>query len=256
MTDDDASPPPTSPPKGTGSLQPPPFQPPPFAHEARTEPYLSRQFALRVGELTILLVAIVGAIALGLGITDYFAVHRYILAYLVAYAGFRYADLMIRDELQEQPPHEEELSRRITTQLPLLLMFAAAPFERTYLYGGFAPRWVSALGLLLELLGMWLALGARIQLGFFSAGRTDRPFLVRTGFFRYIRHPTFAGVYLVLIGWPLIYGAPITLVATAIIAWVSMRRQILEEESGLLSIFGEEYEHYMRTTDAIVPNIW
>jgi protein-S-isoprenylcysteine O-methyltransferase Ste14 len=63
-------------------------------------------------------------------------------------------------------------------------------------------------------------------------------------------------MYLVLIGWPLIYGAPITLVATAIIAWISMSRQILEEESGLLSVFGEEYEIYMRTTDALVPNIW
>jgi protein-S-isoprenylcysteine O-methyltransferase Ste14 len=252
---DDAPPPHTNPPRGTGSLRPPAAGTPPLIHEAHTKPYLSPQFALRVGELTILLVAIVGAIALGLGITDYFGAHRYILAYLVAYAGFRYADLMIRDELQEQPPREE-LSRRISSQLPLLLMFAAAPFERTYLYGGFAPRWASALGLLIELLGMWLALGSRIQLGFLTAGRTDRPFLVQTGFFRYIRHPTFAGVYLVLLGWPLIYGAPIVLVATAIISWISMRRQILEEESALISIFGEEYENYMRTTDALVPNIW
>ncbi len=254
MNDDDALPSPEGKTKGTGSL-PPTMDAPPALHETRTAPYLSRQFALRVGELTILLVAIVGAIALGLGITDYFAAHRYILAYLVAYAGFRYADLMIRDELAEQPPREE-LSRRISSQLPLLLMFAAAPFERTYVYAGLAPRWAAALGLLLELLGMWLALGARIQLGFLTAGRTDRPFLVRTGFFRYIRHPTFAGVYLVLIGWPLIYGAPITLVVAAIIAWLSLRRQIQEEESGLLSIFGEEYENYMRATDALVPNIW
>lgn len=254
MTPDDTSPPPADHAKGTSSLQQPAGVPP-MVHEARTEPYLSRQFALRVGELTILLVAIVGAVALGLGITDYFAVHRYILAYIVAYAGFRYADLMIRDELQEQPPREE-LSRRISNQLPLLLMFAAAPFERTFVYGGLAPRWAAALGLLIELLGMWLALGARIQLGFLGAGRTDRPLLVRTGFFRYIRHPTFAGVYLVLIGWPMIYGAPITLVASAIISWISLRRQILEEESGLLSIFGEEYENYMRATDALVPNIW
>jgi len=250
----DESPPSGNPSEVTGSLMPPAADPP-LTHEARTQAYLSRQFVLRVGELTILLVAIVGAIALGLGITDYFAAHRYILAYLVAYAGFRYADLMIREELQEQPPREE-LSRRISSQLPLLLMFAAAPFERTYIYGGFTPRWASALGLLIELLGMWLALGARIQLGFLGAGRADRPLLVRTGFFRYIRHPTFAGVYLALIGWPLIYGAPITLVATAIVSWISMRRQILEEESALISIFGEEYENYMRETDALVPNIW
>src|SRR5579863_9244468 len=50
----------------------------------------------------------------------------------IAYAGFRYADLMIRDELHE-PPQREELSRRIASQLPLLVMFAGAPFERTYI---------------------------------------------------------------------------------------------------------------------------
>lgn len=253
MTPDETSTPQPEPRAATGSLKPPVLESsPPLG--SRTA-YFRHGLALRTGELTILLVAVVGAIALGLGITDYFGAHRYVLGYLIAYAGFRYADLMIRDELHEAP-QREELSRRIAAQLPLLAMFAGAPFERTYIYQGWAPHWSSALGLLFALLGLWLALGARIQLGFLTIGSADRPMLIQTGLFRYIRHPTFLGVFLLLIGWPLIYGAPITFVLTVIIAWFSLRRQILDEEIQLLATFGEEYELYMRRTDALIPNIW
>ncbi len=120
-------------------------------------PHFIRGLALHFAETAIFLVAVIGAIALGLGITAYFGEHHYVLAYLVAYAGFRFSDLIVREDAEDRPPHEE-LSRRIVVQLPLLVVFAAAPFERTYVYGGAATAWSSALGLLVELLGMWLAL--------------------------------------------------------------------------------------------------
>ena len=115
----------------------------------------------------IFLVAVVGAVALGLAITSYFTAHTYIAAYLLAYAGFRCADLLVREEYGPDPARDAVV-RRVADQGPLLLLFFAAPFERTYLWGGEAPRWLSGLALALELGGLWLALGARIQLGFFS----------------------------------------------------------------------------------------
>ena len=102
-------------------------------------PHFIRGLALHFAETAIFLVAVIGAIALGLGITAYFAEHRYVLAYLVAYAGFRCSDLIVREDAEDRPPHEE-LWRRIIVQLPLLVVFAAAPFERTYVYGGVGAR--------------------------------------------------------------------------------------------------------------------
>src|SRR5579862_62442 len=219
-------------------------------------PHFMRDLALRFAETSIFLVAVIGAIALGLGITAYFAEHRYVLAYLVAYAGFRFSDLIVREDAEDSPPHEE-LTRRISAQLPILLVFAAAPFERTYVYGGSAPAFVRALGLLLELLGMWLALGARIQLGFFTAGRTpERPVLVTRGFYHYLRHPIYAGTFLVTFGWTLIYGAPVTAVLTLIIGAFLAQRRIKSDEAMLRARFGEEYDDYKRVTDALVPVIW
>jgi protein-S-isoprenylcysteine O-methyltransferase Ste14 len=219
-------------------------------------PHFIRSLALRFAEEAILLIAVVGAIAMGLGITSYFTEHRYVLAYLAAYAGFRFADLIVREDAEDSPAHEE-LSQRIAVQLPILVTFAAAPFERTYIYGGSAPAWVSALGLLIALWGMWLALGARVQLGFFTSGRTaGHPVLVKSGFYRYVRHPIYAGRYLVTFGWPLIYGAPITAVLTLIAGGVFAHRRMKSEEAEMRAQFGEEYDAYIRGTDALVPSIW
>ena len=220
------------------------------------QPHFIRSLALHFAETTIFLVAVIGAIALGLGITAYFAEHDYMLAYLVAYAGFRFSDLIVREDAEDRPAHDE-LARRIYVQLPILVVFAAAPFERTYVYGGSAATMSSALGLFLELLGMWLALGARIQLGFFTAGRTpEHPVLVRRGFYRYIRHPIYAGTFLVTFAWTLIYGAPVTAILTLIIGAFFAYRQMKSEEAALRTRFGEEYDSYRRETDALIPAIW
>ncbi len=220
------------------------------------QPHFIRSLALHFAETTIFLVAAIGAIALGLGITAYFAEHDYMLAYLVAYAGFRFSDLIVREDAEDRPAHEE-LARRIYVQLPILIVFAAAPFERTYVYGGAAPALSSAIGLLIELLGMWLALGARIQLGFFTAGRTpEHPVLVKRGFYRHIRHPIYAGTFLVTFAWTLIYGAPVTAILTLIIGAVFAHRQMKSEEEALRARFGEEYDGYRRETDALIPAIW
>jgi protein-S-isoprenylcysteine O-methyltransferase Ste14 len=217
-----------------------------------------RNFFLRLGELLIFLVAVVGSVALGLAITSYFRAHTYIAAYLLAYAGFRCADLLVREEYGPNPTRDA-LSQRIADQAPLLILFFAAPFERTYLYGGEAPRWISGLALALELAGLWIALGARIQLGFFSWERRDgveQRVLVRRGFYRFIRHPVYAGIYLALIAWPIAYGAPISGVLTVVIVAMVLNRLIKEEEEGLVARYGDEYRQYQEESDAMIPNLW
>jgi protein-S-isoprenylcysteine O-methyltransferase Ste14 len=217
-----------------------------------------RNFFLRLGELAIFLVAVVGAVALGLAITSYFTAHTCIAAYLLAYAGFRCADLLVRDDYGPDPARDAVV-RRVADQGPLLLLFFAAPFERTYLWGGEASRWISGLALALELVGLWLALGARIQLGFFSWEKRngiEKHVLVRRGFYRFIRHPVYAGVYLALIAWPIAYGAPISAVLTVVIVGMVTGRLIGREEKVLIERYGDEYRKYQDESDAMIPNLW
>jgi protein-S-isoprenylcysteine O-methyltransferase Ste14 len=216
-----------------------------------------RPVDVRLTELVVFLVAAVGAVALGLGISDYFIAHLYICAYLVAYAGFRFADLLVREDF-EPAPDTARLSGSIMGQLPVLLLFAAAAFERTYIYGAEPARWIQAIGFLLELLGLWLALGARIQLGYFSS--VPQPDgsrrLVRNGLYRHIRHPIYLGEFLVVFAWTLVLGAPIVAIITVIVAVIAGRHRIAEDEAKLLAQFGDEYAQYMRETDAIIPSLW
>ncbi len=222
-----------------------------------TQSLSRRDLVVRVVEQIVFVTAVVGAVALGLGITDYLGEHRYVAAYLLAYVGFRFADLMVGEHPYHRLP-SAAFNERILNELPVLIFFGAAPFERTFLYGGEAPAWLQALGLLLELIGLWLALGSRVQLHFFSSDRSgrERMVLVKTGFYKYVRHPVYAGVLLVLLAWPLVYGAPITAIVTIIVGAIVAHRQIVADEKILLARFGEEFEEYRRSSDALIPSIW
>ncbi len=209
-----------------------------------------------LGELLIYLAAIVGAIGLGLGMTSYFATHRYVAAYLIAFAGFVIAEHLVY--AAEQGGHPDPAFSYTVGRLPILLLFFAAPFERTYIYGGQVPGWAGALGLLLELLGLWLALGARIQWSYFAASAPEsaRHGVISNGFYRRIRHPIYAGSFLVLLAWPFEYGAPLTFLIVLAVGATVLRREIAIEEGTMLARHGEGYAAYQRTTDSMIPGIW
>jgi protein-S-isoprenylcysteine O-methyltransferase Ste14 len=216
-----------------------------------------RRIDIRISELAVFLVAVIGAVALGLGIIQYFTEHPYTLAYLIAYAGFRLADVLVREDF-EPPPDTTLLLGSILRQIPVLVLFAAAPFERTYFYGGEVARWVQAIGLLMELVGLWLALGARIQLGFFSSAPVPggAHSLVRNGLYGRMRHPIWLGEFLVIFAWSLEFGAPITAAFTLIFGIVMGRMRANTEEAAMMAQFGDEYARYMQNTEKFIPGIW
>jgi protein-S-isoprenylcysteine O-methyltransferase Ste14 len=255
--DSETIPPSTPLPKDTGSLTQPSGTPAGL-DSGGAGTLVSRAMMLQAGQQAIFLTAVIGAVALGLGITDYFRDHHYVAAYLLAFIGFRFADLLVGEDHPQETEPASVSSRRVTDQIALLILFAAAPFERTYLYGGEAPSWMGALGLLIELGGLWLALGSRIQLHFFSSDRSGREqmVLVKTGFYRYIRHPAYGGILLVALAWPLEYCAPIVWVLTLIIGVTVAHREIKSDEEILAARFGAEFEDYRRATDALIPSIW
>jgi protein-S-isoprenylcysteine O-methyltransferase Ste14 len=224
---------------------------------ALVAPIARRDFTVRLAELLIRLVAIIGAIAIGLGISAYFISHPYVVAYLISYAAFRLADLLMRDQTT-LGLDTARLARRMIYELPLLALFFGAPFERTFIYGGESPRWLGTLGLLIELAGIWLVLGARIQRAFFASegNHNSRRAMIRNGLYRFIRHPIYTGEFLVMLGWPFEYCAPITLLIAAMLGFVFVNRRIRREEADMLAEYGDAYVAYMHSTDRMIPNLW
>jgi protein-S-isoprenylcysteine O-methyltransferase Ste14 len=217
----------------------------------------TRDFTVRLAELALQLIAIIGAVAVGLGITAYFSAHRHVAAYLISYAAFRVADLLLRDQAA-LGLDSARFARRMLYELPLLVLFFGAPFERTYIYGGEAPRWSATLGLLIELAGIWLVLGARIQREYLAPGGNhgSHRALIRSGLYRFIRHPIYTGEFLVTLGWPLEYQAPITLLLAATLGFAFVNRRIRRDETDMLAEHGDAYAEYMRVTDRMIPNLW
>lgn len=75
--------------------------------------------------------------------------------------------------------------------------------------------------------------------------------VIKTGPFRYVRHPMYLGNALWVLGAVLIYwNWAALLLATSIL---SMTARAKREEQALLETLGDEYREYMRETPAFLP---
>jgi protein-S-isoprenylcysteine O-methyltransferase Ste14 len=72
-------------------------------------------------------------------------------------------------------------------------------------------------------------------------------YLVTTGYYRYIRHPSYFGLFLALLGWFLVFRCWIGCVVALLLVPLAIP-EIRKEEKMLLDEFGEEYAAYQRRT--------
>ena len=110
-------------------------------------------------------------------------------------------------------------------------------------------------GTALTVAGALIAVWARWHLGGnWSAAVTikERHSLVRTGPYRFVRHPIYTGLLLAAIGTAVAYGEVrgIVAVGLAFLAWFTKSKR---EEAFLESQFGEAYQGYRRETKALIP---
>ena len=80
--------------------------------------------------------------------------------------------------------------------------------------------------------------------------------VVRTGPYRYIRHPSYSGMILFCIGYGLVAQNWLSLIAAVLFPTVSLLYRIKIEEAALLQGIGAEYEEYQKGTKKLIPMIW
>jgi len=125
----------------------------------------------------------------------------------------------------------------------------------------------------LFLLGDWLTwVGVAIMIGavifrryvifylgkFFTATvqiRQDHQ-LIKTGPYRYIRHPSYLGILLLVIGDGIALGNWISLVLCIALPLTGIIRRISVEEKELYQHFGEQYSEYRKITWRMIPYIY
>lgn len=80
--------------------------------------------------------------------------------------------------------------------------------------------------------------------------------IVKTGPYKYIRHPSYTGSIITLLGISISFRSPIGIIATLIIIAVVYGYRIKVEEKALETSFGSSYEDYERHTWRLFPHIW
>jgi len=81
-------------------------------------------------------------------------------------------------------------------------------------------------------------------------GAKDR--LVREGPYKYVRHPQYSGLFLVMIGMLIQWPTIITGLMSPVMIFVYYRLSKKEEED-MIGIFGNAYKEYMKITPMFIP---
>lgn len=134
--------------------------------------------------------------------------------------------------------------------LSLLVPQAAITWHRTAIFFagislmllGTAFRWYCV-----AVLGKYFTFDVAIQTG---------QILIEAGPYRYIRHPSYSGALMTLLGFGLALGNWVGLAAALSCMGLAYAYRIPVEEAALLSTLGETYEKYQRRTWRLIPFVF
>ncbi|HEV3228425.1 MAG TPA: isoprenylcysteine carboxylmethyltransferase family protein [Solirubrobacteraceae bacterium] len=139
----------------------------------------------------------------------------------------------------------------------LTLAQAAARAHLAPLPGG--AWWPVIAGLAITVAGVALRLWAIVTLGRFFRivvviAHDHR--LVDRGPYRRIRHPSYTGLLLAVVGLGLALGDWVALGAALLLSLAGLLVRIRAEERALLAALGGDYADYMARTWRLVPGVW
>jgi protein-S-isoprenylcysteine O-methyltransferase Ste14 len=80
--------------------------------------------------------------------------------------------------------------------------------------------------------------------------------VIETGPYRYIRHPSYTGALITLVGLGLALGNWAGLLALLTCMGIAYGYRMSVEEAALAAALGEPYKHYMRRTRRLIPFVY
>jgi protein-S-isoprenylcysteine O-methyltransferase Ste14 len=120
------------------------------------------------------------------------------------------------------------------------------------------PGWVSYVGIALMVAGIIVRQWAIAVLGrYFSpvVGIQEGQKVVKTGPYRLVRHPSYTGALLIIVGVGLALQSWGAVLVLLLVFGITFGYRIRMEEKVLVSELGDEYVQYMKTTKRIIPYI-
>jgi protein-S-isoprenylcysteine O-methyltransferase Ste14 len=142
---------------------------------------------------------------------------------------------------------------RVGILLVLLLLLRLRAFKG---HVGTNNPWLEGIGLAVFLLGLALAIWARVYLGRnwgMPMSQKADPELVTSGPYSRVRHPIYSGIILAMIGTTIAVSL-YWLVAVVLLGAYFLYSAIMEERS-MARLFPDTYPEYKRSTKMLIPFI-
>lgn len=154
----------------------------------------------------------------------------------------------------------ESIRSRLGHVLPLLVaayLLAVPKTPFAWLNRHFMPtgQWSYVAGTVITVLGLAFAVWARVHIGRNWSGmvtvKADHE-LVRSGPYRWVRHPIYTGILLGFVGSALA-RAQWSGVAAVVIVFAAFWRKLKLEEHFMTETFGDRYREYREQVSALIP---
>ncbi len=151
-------------------------------------------------------------------------------------------------------PWSRELRIRLVVVVAALLLLRSGAFRNDGLN---SDPWRAALGLVLFVLGLGLAIWARVHIGRnwgTPMSQKDEPELVTSGPYRLVRHPIYSGILVAGLGTAVALSW--LLLIAVVLAAVYFVYSATVEERYLTDQFPDDYPVYRRSTKMLVPFVF
>ena len=172
------------------------------------------------------------------------------------------AYLILRDRTRGKGKREIDRRTRNFNTIATVVALASAPIAnwvpvlRFDVPGATVVFW---LGIVVIFLGLFLRHWSIIVLGRYFRTTIELEKgqkVIQKGPYKYVRHPSYAGIVLFFVGYGLLSKNWLSLFAAVCLPTVSLVYRIRIEEVALAEGLGAEYAAYQGKTKKLIPGIW
>jgi protein-S-isoprenylcysteine O-methyltransferase Ste14 len=167
--------------------------------------------------------------------------------------------LRVREVVRGKGRRDRDRATRILIAVSLGAAIAAAVLARSAAPSLRMPVALRIAGVVVMWLGLALRVWAIAALG--GAFRTTVEVdpgqaVVCTGPYKWIRHPSYTGLLLIVLGFGLAVGNWLSMAACVVVPLPALVRRIHVEEAELNRVLGDAYRIYASDTARLIPRLW
>jgi protein-S-isoprenylcysteine O-methyltransferase Ste14 len=167
--------------------------------------------------------------------------------------------IRVREVVRRKGRRDRDRATRVLIAVTLGAAIAAALLARSTAPSLRTPAALRSAGVLVMWLGLALRVSAIAALG--GAFRTTVEVdpgqaVVCTGPYKWIRHPSYTGLLLIVLGFGLTVGNWLSLAACVVVPLPALVRRIRIEEAELNRVLGDAYRIYASGKARLIPRLW